>query len=51
MKKTYEKPMMQTEVYDAEDVITASSLEQRNNLWSTQQVSSGTLTNMGIQIN
>ena len=50
MKKTYEKPVLQTETFDVEDVITASSLDDRTHTFESSQTSTATLTGYGIQI-
>ena len=51
MKKTYDKPVLTTEQFDVEDVITTSGLDTRTQTWSTDQVSNETLAGYGIQIN
>lgn len=51
MKKTYEKPVLTTEQFDTEDVITTSGLETRTQTWSTDPVSTETLTSLGIFMN
>ncbi|MBQ7541190.1 MAG: hypothetical protein IJT44_02750 [Clostridia bacterium] len=50
MKKTYEKPVLTTERFDAEDVIATSGLATGTGTWETDQVSSETLAGMGILI-
>ena len=50
MKKTYEKPVLMMKQFDVDDVITASGLDNRTHTWETNQVSTDTLAELGIQI-